>query len=68
MSLCRRWVGETEYGLLLELLRSALGARILDVGCGGGFVRGLEMLLSAGLPWGGVLAFAATIPAAGRDR
>ena len=32
-----RWIGETEYRLLLALLRPAPAARILDVGCGSGW-------------------------------
>lgn len=32
-----RWIGEIEYRLLVELLRPAAAARILDVGCGSGW-------------------------------
>lgn len=32
-----RWIGETEYRLLIELLRPKAGARILDIGCGTGW-------------------------------
>jgi len=32
-----RWIGDTEYRLLIELLRPVPGANILDVGCGSGY-------------------------------
>lgn len=32
-----RWIGETEYRLLIALLRPAPSAGILDVGCGSGY-------------------------------
>lgn len=32
-----RWIGDTEYRLLGEALRPALGASVLDVGCGTGY-------------------------------
>ncbi|KPK08722.1 MAG: hypothetical protein AMJ64_02645 [Betaproteobacteria bacterium SG8_39] len=32
-----RWIGETEYRLLIELLRPSPNARMLDVGCGSGW-------------------------------
>lgn len=32
-----RWIGEIEYRLLIELLRPAPGASVVDVGCGSGY-------------------------------
>jgi ubiquinone/menaquinone biosynthesis C-methylase UbiE len=32
-----RWIGETEYRLLCEMLAPAPGASVLDVGCGSGY-------------------------------
>jgi SAM-dependent methyltransferase len=32
-----RWIGETEFRLILRLLEPEPGARILDVGCGSGY-------------------------------
>jgi len=32
-----RWIGDTEYRLLIGLLRPAPGAHILDLGCGSGY-------------------------------
>ncbi len=32
-----RWIGETEYGLLKQLLEPPMGASVIDVGCGTGY-------------------------------
>ena len=32
-----RWIGETEFRLIMGLLEPESGARILDVGCGTGY-------------------------------
>lgn len=64
-----RWIGETEYRLLREVLAPTSGDSLLDVGCGSGyftrrFVR--EHVRVTGLdPDAAMLRFAATHAAAG---
>ncbi len=64
-----RWIGETEYRLLYQVLAPAPGDSLLDVGCGSGyFTRRLaqDHLRVTGVdPDAGMLRFAAAHAAAG---